>query len=170
MVFSVATIVLQPVKLVFSLQFSREFNAKGGLFVRKGHLLAAKGHLLSRKGHLLSRKGHPLKTCQPYVNLCQPQKGCKPFVHRRFDNLTTFTTKFPIWISWIPRKSYSLAPCSFPLAPLILYTDFIQILFTKDFSTLQFEFFSSFSWFSHFLYLLLQPRMLTNSPIFNNNN
>jgi len=31
--------------------------------------------------------------------------------------------------------------CSFPLAPLILYTDFIQILFTKDFSTLQLEFF-----------------------------
>jgi len=54
MVFSVATIVLQPVKLVFSLQFSREFNAKGGLFARKGHLLAAKGHLLSRKDHLLN--------------------------------------------------------------------------------------------------------------------
>ena len=106
-------------------------------------------------------------TCQPLVNLCQPQKGCKAFVHRRFDNLTTFWIKFPKWISRIERIILIIL---ISFKTLILYTDFIQILFAKDFSTLQLEFFSSFSWFSHFLYLLLQPRMLTNSPIFINNN
>ena len=65
-VFSVAMIVLQPIKLVFSSQFSREFNAKGGLFARKGHPL-------SRKGHLLSRKGHPFKV----VNLLSTSVNLK---------------------------------------------------------------------------------------------
>ena len=44
-VFSVATVISQSEKLVFSFQFSREFNAKGDLFARKGHLLGRKAYL-----------------------------------------------------------------------------------------------------------------------------
>jgi hypothetical protein len=71
-------IVLQPIKLVFSSQFSREFNAKGGLFARKGHPLSRKGHLLSRKGHLLSRKGHPFKVVNLLSTSVNLKKVAKP--------------------------------------------------------------------------------------------
>jgi hypothetical protein len=44
-VFSVATVISQSEKMVFSVEFSREFSAKGDLFARKGHLLGRKAYL-----------------------------------------------------------------------------------------------------------------------------